>query len=260
MGKKLRKERDTDSTRQNIKPFHPKGSNKGNIGTPRGGESWHPLEEEIDRNRDKKYIKQVKPRTDGQAELMTAIAEHNLTLAVGPAGSGKTYLAVCAAVEALEKGEVDRIVLSRPAMEAGESIGYLPGDMHEKMAPYLRPLYDALGDRMGGKRVRQLLDEGTIEIAPVGFMRGRTLNNAFVVIDEAQNCTYAQLKMLLSRLGWHSTMVITGDPDQSDLLDGMSGLGPISQRLEPVPGIAVVRLNQLDIVRHPLVAKMLDVI
>ena len=191
---------------------------------------------------------------------MKAIQEKNLTLAIGPAGTGKTYLAICAAVDALESGAVERIVLSRPAMEAGESLGFLPGDMHEKMAPYLRPLYDALGDRMGGKRVRQLIQDGTIEIAPVGFMRGRTLNNAFVVIDEAQNCTYSQLKMLLSRLGWHSTMVITGDPDQSDLLDGISGLKEISHRLEAVPNINVVRLQQVDIVRHPLVAEMLDVL
>ncbi|MDB5490177.1 MAG: Phosphate starvation-inducible protein PhoH, predicted ATPase [Micavibrio sp.] len=221
---------------------------------------WSPLDEQIDRNRDKKYVKNVKPRTEGQKQLMDAIASHNLSLAIGPAGTGKTYLAISAAVEALEAGKIERIVLSRPAMEAGESLGFLPGDMHEKMAPYLRPLYDALGDRMGGKRVKQMLEDGTIEIAPVGFMRGRTLNNAYVVIDEAQNCTYSQLKMLLSRLGWNSTMVITGDPDQSDLLDGMSGLGPIAKKLSTVEGIAVVHLTQLDIVRHPLVAKMLDVI
>jgi phosphate starvation-inducible PhoH-like protein len=128
------------------------------------------------------------------------------------------------------------------------------------MAPYLRPLYDALGDRLGGKKVRQYMDEGTIEIAPVGFMRGRTLNNAFIVIDEAQNCTYGQLKMLLSRLGWHSTMVVTGDPDQSDLLAGISGLSDISAKLDLLPNVAVMRLGQRDIVRHPLVAEMLDVL
>ena len=163
-------------------------------------------------------------------------------------------------MEALEAGKVERIVLSRPAMEAGESLGYLPGDMHEKMAPYLRPLYDALGDRLGGKRVREYIQEGVIEIAPVGFMRGRTLNNCFVVIDEAQNCTYAQLKMLLSRLGWHSTMVITGDPDQSDLLPGISGLSDVAKKFESLANIAVVRLKQADIVRHPLVAEMLTVL
>ncbi|MBI4031617.1 MAG: PhoH family protein [Proteobacteria bacterium] len=221
---------------------------------------WHPMDEEIDRNRDKSYIKKVKPRTEGQRALMESIASHGLTLAIGPAGTGKTYLAIAAAVEALEAGKIERIILSRPAMEAGESLGYLPGDMHEKMAPYLRPLYDALGDRLGGKRVRQYMEEGTIEIAPVGFMRGRTLNNAFVVIDEAQNCTYVQLKMLLSRLGWHSTMVVTGDPAQSDLLDGMSGLAQVADKLQNVAGIAVMRLNQGDIVRHPLVAEMLEVL
>ncbi len=226
----------------------------------RKSERWSPLADQIDSQRDKSYMRKVKPRTEGQRELMKAIEEKSLTLAIGPAGTGKTYLAIAAAVEALEAEKVERIILSRPAMEAGESLGYLPGDMHEKMAPYLRPLYDALGDRMGGKRVRQCLDEGTIEIAPVGFMRGRTLNNSFVVIDEAQNCTYAQLKMLLSRLGWHSTMVVTGDPEQSDLLEGMSGLAEVARRFDALPNIATVRLKSTDIVRHPLVAEMLDVL
>jgi phosphate starvation-inducible PhoH-like protein len=221
---------------------------------------WHPLDDEIEQRRDKSYVKTVRPRTDGQRELMEAIASHNLTLAIGPAGTGKTYLAICAAVEALEKGKVEKIILSRPAMEAGESLGYLPGDMHEKMAPYLRPLYDALGDRLGGKKVRQYMDDGTIEIAPVGFMRGRTLNNAYIVIDEAQNCTYGQLKMLLSRLGWNSTMVVTGDPGQSDLLPGVSGLDEVARKFDALPNIAVVRLGQVDIVRHPLVAEMLEVL
>ncbi len=221
---------------------------------------WHPLAEEIDGRRDKKYVKNIKPRSEGQAQLMQSIKDHSLTLAIGPAGTGKTYLAISSAVEALEKGEVERIILSRPAMEAGESLGFLPGDLHEKMAPYLRPLYDSLGDRMGGKKVKQMLDDGTIEIAPIGFMRGRTLNNAFVVIDEAQNCTYGQLKMILSRLGWHSTMVVTGDPDQSDLLEGISGLSETSKRLGEVRNVGVIHLDQSDIVRHPLVAEMLNVL
>ncbi len=221
---------------------------------------WHPLDDEIDNARDKKFIQKIKPRSEGQAELMKAINSYSLCMAIGPAGTGKTYLAITAAVEALERGDVERIVLSRPAMEAGESLGYLPGDMHEKMAPYLRPLYDALGDRMGGKKVRQYLEDGTIEIAPIGFMRGRTLNNAFVVIDEAQNCTYGQLKMLVSRLGWHSTMIVTGDPEQSDLLDGMSGLSDMSRRLDALANVAIIRLSQADIVRHPLVAEMLEVL
>ena len=151
-------------------------------------------------------------------------------------------------------------MLTRPAIEAGESLGFLPGDVHEKLAPYLRPLYDALNERIGGKRVRQLMSEGAIEIAPVAYMRGRTLNNAFIVIDEGQNCTYAQIKMLLTRLGWHSTMVITGDPDQSDLLDGLSGLAQIAERLERLREIAVIRLTDGDFVRHPLVAGMLTVL
>lgn len=241
----------------------PRTSKKGDGNVVRSvfeEKSWHPLDDDIDNRRDKKYVKNITPRSEGQKEFMEAIQSYNLTLALGPAGTGKTYLAICAAVEALLKGEVERIILSRPAMEAGESIGYLPGDLEEKMAPYLRPLFDALGDRMGGKKVRQLIQEGTIEIAPVGFMRGRTLNNAFVVIDEAQNCTYAQIKMLLSRLGWHSTMVVTGDPEQSDLLEGMSGLADIAGRLEALDNAAVIRLSQEDIVRHPLVAEMLEVI
>jgi phosphate starvation-inducible PhoH-like protein len=181
-------------------------------------------------------------------------------LAIGPAGTGKTYLAIAAAVDAFTAGKVERIILSRPAVEAGEKIGYLPGDLQDKMAPYLRPLYDALNDRMGIKRLKQHIDSGEIEIAPVGYMRGRTLNNAFVVIDEAQNCTYGQIKMLVSRLGWNATMIITGDPDQSDLLDGVSGLRDMANKLKAVEGVAVQGLRETDIVRHPLVAKMLEVI
>ncbi len=206
------------------------------------------------------YVKEVKPRSDGQKKLMEAIDKHNLVFAIGPAGTGKTYLAVTAAVEAFLDGKVERIILSRPAVEAGEKIGFLPGDLQDKMAPYLRPLYDALQDRMGLKRLKQCIDSGEIEIAPIGYMRGRTLNKAFVVIDEAQNCTYAQIKMIVSRLGWGSTMVITGDPDQSDLLDGISGLRDMSKKLSSVDGIGVEYLTQTDIVRHPLVAKMLEVI
>jgi phosphate starvation-inducible protein PhoH and related proteins len=221
------------------------------------GGGWDPLDDE---RRDQSYVRKIKPRSTNQQKLLEAIAEHSLTLAIGPAGTGKTYLAISAAVDALEAGKIERIILSRPAIEAGESLGFLPGDLMEKMAPYLRPLYDCLTDRLGTKRLRQLMQEGEIEIAPVGFMRGRTLNNAFIVIDEAQNCTYAQLKMLLTRLGWHSTMVVTGDPGQSDLLEGMSGLDVVAHRLAPLPGIAVVRLEEADIVRHPLVGTMIGVL
>jgi phosphate starvation-inducible protein PhoH and related proteins len=219
--------------------------------------AWTPLDDDP---REQSYVRKVRPQSDNQDRLLEAIRATNLTLALGPAGTGKTYLAISAAVEAFEDGRVSRIILSRPAVEAGESLGFLPGDMQEKLAPYLRPLYDALSDRLGGKRLRGLLADGSIEIAPIAYMRGRTLNNAFVVIDEAQNCTYGQIKMMLTRLGWHSTMVLTGDPDQSDLLAGLSGLSEIARRLDGLPDIAVIRLDERDIVRHPLVASMLTVL
>ncbi len=218
---------------------------------------WSPVAEV---ERDQAYVKNIRPKSIGQERLMEAIDAKALVLALGPAGTGKTYLAIAKAVEALEAGRVARIVLSRPAVEAGESLGFLPGEMEDKLAPYLRPLYDALSDRISMKRVRALMAEGAIEIAPVGFMRGRTLNNAFVVIDEAQNCTYVQLKMLLTRLGWSSTMVVTGDPNQSDLLPELSGLAEVARRLEAVGNVSVVRLADVDIVRHPLVGEMLAVL
>ncbi|HUZ13007.1 MAG TPA: PhoH family protein [Caulobacteraceae bacterium] len=220
--------------------------------------AWSPVA--VEAGREQAYLKTVKPKSAGQTRLLEAMAAKALVLALGPAGTGKTYLAIARAVEALEVGRVARIVLSRPAVEAGESIGFLPGEMEDKLAPYLRPLYDALSDRMSMKQVRALMAEGAIEIAPVGFMRGRTLNNAFVVIDEAQNCTYGQLKMLLTRLGWSSTMVVTGDPGQSDLLPELSGLAEVAGRLERIANVAVVRLAETDIVRHPLVGEMLAVL
>jgi phosphate starvation-inducible PhoH-like protein len=206
------------------------------------------------------FVKNVRPKSKGQTALMEAIDTHALVLALGPAGTGKTYLAITKAVEALEGGKVGRIVLSRPAVEAGESLGFLPGAMEDKLAPYLRPLYDALQDRLSPKRLKALMAEGLIEIAPVGFMRGRTLNNAFVVIDEAQNCTYGQIKMLLTRLGWNSTMVVTGDPMQTDLLPDLSGLSAVADKLDSLANVSVVRLGEADIVRHPLVASMLSVL
>jgi phosphate starvation-inducible PhoH-like protein len=215
---------------------------------------------DIPEDRDQRYLAKVRPRSDNQRVLMESIKQNALTLALGPAGTGKTYLAISAGVEALEEGKIARIVLSRPAVEAGENLGYLPGDMREKLDPYLRPLYDVLNDRLGAKRLRTYLSDGTIEIAPVAFMRGRTLNNSFILIDEAQNCTYGQLKMLLTRLGWHSTMVLTGDPDQTDLLAGMSGLEDIGRRLDAMDDVTVVRLNDKDVVRHPLVGRMLSVL
>jgi phosphate starvation-inducible protein PhoH and related proteins len=241
---------------------HPQSKSNSVIALYPADNTWHPLGEDADEEagRDKSYTRKVRPQSDGQKQLMEAIRAHNLSVALGPAGTGKTFLAISAAVEAFDEGKVSRIILSRPAVEAGESLGFLPGDLQDKLAPYLRPLYDALSDRLGGKRLRTCIADGTIEVAPIAYMRGRTLNNAFIVIDEAQNCTYGQIKMLLTRLGWHSTMVLTGDPDQTDLLPGLSGLADIANRLRGLPDVAVVDLAESDIVRHPLVASMLTVL
>ena len=228
-----------------------------NIHTLYPSTGWTPLESPL---RDRKYVKNVRAMSPVQQAFLDAIEERSVILALGPAGTGKTYLAIAKAVEALDGARATRIVLSRPAVEAGESLGFLPGDVGEKLAPYLRPLYDALTERLGTKRLKALLAEGAIEIAPVAYMRGRTLNDCFIVIDEAQNCTYGQIKMLLTRLGWRSTMVLTGDPDQTDLLPGLSGLREIAARLERVESIAVVRFGDADIVRHPLVGEMLGVL
>jgi phosphate starvation-inducible protein PhoH and related proteins len=206
------------------------------------------------------YTRNIRPKSPRQQEFIDALDESSAVIALGPAGTGKTFIAIAKAVEALDAGNIRRIVLCRPAVEAGENLGYLPGDICAKLAPYLRPIYDALSDRVGGRRLKQLLADDTIEIAPVAFMRGRTLTNAFILVDEAQNCTYGQLKLLLTRLGPGSTLVIAGDPDQSDLLPGMSGLGEIANRLEPLDGIAVIRMTAEDVVRHPLVAEMLSVL
>jgi phosphate starvation-inducible PhoH-like protein len=233
----------TDS--ENVRPLFPQRGN------------WSPRDEA---HRDRKYVKNVRAMSAAQQKLMNALDERAVTVAIGPAGTGKTYLAIVKAVEALETGRVSRVVLTRPAVEAGESLGFLPGDLEHKLAPYLRPLYDALTERLGTKRLKALVAENIIEIAPVAYMRGRTLNDCFIVIDEAQNCTYTQIKMLLTRLGWRSTMVLTGDPDQTDLLPGLSGLADVADRLDKVPDIAVVRLADCDIVRHPLVAGMLTVL
>src|SRR3984885_313457 len=248
MAKRSARRRDRDFQLPDSATIHP-------LFPPRP--AYDPLDPQ---GRDRKYVKNVRAMSATQQLLMDAIDAHSVVAALGPAGTGKTYLAIAKAVEALEQNRVGRIVLSRPAVEAGESLGFLPGDMQEKLAPYLRPLYDALTERLGTKRLKALLADGTIEIAPVAYMRGRTLNDSFVVIAEAQNCTYGQLKMLLTRLGWRSTMVLTGDPDQTDLLPGISGLSDVADRLERVPEIAVVRLGDADIVRHPLVASMLTVL
>ena len=250
MAKRSMRSKSRDSSyavQENVHPLFP------------GRSSWTPHDPD-GQFRDRKYVKNVRAMSPAQQQFMDAIDAQSVVLALGPAGTGKTYLAIAKAVEALEAGKVQRIVLSRPAVEAGESLGFLPGDLTEKLAPYLRPLYDALTERLGTKRLKQMLADGIIEIAPVAYMRGRTLSECFVVIDEAQNCTYTQIKMLLTRLGWRSTMVLTGDPDQTDLLPGISGLAEIASRLEKVPDIPVVRLAEGDIVRHPLVASMLTVL
>ncbi|HRK71494.1 MAG TPA: PhoH family protein [Micropepsaceae bacterium] len=243
---------------------HERGHQRGNVRAIFSeGSVWSPLgngDTSPHDDRDRSYVRKIRPCSDNQRVLLEAIDRKNLIVALGPAGTGKTYLAIAKAVEAFEAGKIGRIILSRPAIEAGESLGFLPGHLEDKLAPYLRPLYDALGERLGAKRLKQLLADGSIEIAPVAYMRGRTLNNAFIVIDEAQNCTYGQIKMLLTRLGWHSTMVLTGDPDQTDLLPGMSGFGDIANRLSTLDDVAVVRLGDRDIVRHPLVASMLTVL
>lgn len=241
------KSRDSAFAQENVHPLFPSRS------------GWTPHDPD-GQFRDRKYVKNIRAMSPAQQQLMDAIDTQSVILALGPAGTGKTYLAIAKAVEALESGKVQRIVLSRPAVEAGESLGFLPGDLQEKLAPYLRPLYDALTERLGTKRLKAMLADGIIEIAPVAYMRGRTLSECFVVIDEAQNCTYTQIKMLLTRLGWRSTMVLTGDPDQTDLLPGISGLADIATKLERLPDVPVVRLAEGDIVRHPLVASMLTVL
>ncbi len=193
------------------------------------------------------------------ATTFKQLKKNDLVFGVGPAGTGKTYLAVVMAVDALKKGKVKRIILTRPAVEAGESLGFLPGDLKEKVDPYLRPLYDALHDVFGAEQTTRLIERGTIEIAPLAYMRGRTLDDAFVILDESQNTTAAQMKMFLTRLGFGSKMVITGDPTQIDLPNRVkSGLLVAEHTLKNVNGIKFIHLEQTDVVRHPLVAKIIE--
>jgi len=201
----------------------------------------------------------VGPRSAGQATYMEALASHEMVFGVGPAGTGKTYLAVAQGVAMLQAGKVDRIVLSRPAVEAGERLGFLPGDMKEKVDPYLRPLYDALHDMMPGEQVIRRLSGGEIEVAPLAFMRGRTLAHCYAILDEAQNTTPVQMKMFLTRMGEGTRMVVTGDLSQVDLPAGIrSGLRDALETVEGVPGIAVVRFDRRDVVRPPMVAAIVD--
>jgi len=201
----------------------------------------------------------LKPRTMNQATYLDSIAANDITFGIGPAGTGKTYLAVAMAVDALQRSAVQRIVLTRPAVEAGERLGYLPGDLAQKIDPYLRPLYDALYDLMGYDQVQKALERQTIEIAPLAFMRGRTLNTAFVILDEAQNTTPEQMKMFLTRIGFGSKAVVTGDVSQIDLpKTQLSGLIDAERVLKRVDGIAICRMTSADVVRHPLVARIVD--
>jgi phosphate starvation-inducible PhoH-like protein len=203
--------------------------------------------------------KTVEPRTAAQQDYVRALYDHELAFGIGPAGTGKTYLAVAVAVNQLIKGGVDKIILSRPAVEAGERLGFLPGDMKDKVDPYMQPLYDALNDFLPGKQLAKLIEEKTIEIAPLAFMRGRTLSNAYVVLDEAQNATSMQMKMFLTRLGQGSRMVITGDRSQVDLPRGVtSGLADAERILKGVGGISFNYFSAKDVVRHPMVAKIIE--
>ncbi len=214
-------------------------------------------------NREKILIndqgKSIYPKTFNQKDYVQAIEDYDLTFGVGPAGTGKTYLAVSCAVRELKKGKVKKLILTRPVVEAGESLGFLPGDLKEKVDPYLVPLYDALYEMLGVQTTISLLEKGVIEIAPLAYMRGRTLENAFVILDEAQNTTRAQMKMFLTRLGFSSKMVITGDPSQTDLKNNKeSGLFEVLHILKGMQDIKIVEFDRIDVIRHPLVQHILE--
>lgn len=201
----------------------------------------------------------VKPRTDGQSHYLRSLRDSELVLCIGPAGTGKTYLAVATAVSALRRGKIKKIVLCRPAVEAGEKLGFLPGDLEAKINPYLRPLLDALHDLMDYEQIRRYMGNDLIEIAPLAYMRGRTLNDAFIILDEGQNATVPQMKMFLTRMGQNSRIVVTGDITQVDLPPAtVSGLADASERLRSVPGVSVISLSKADIVRHPLVQAIVN--
>ncbi|MEO6989804.1 MAG: PhoH family protein [Aquihabitans sp.] len=198
--------------------------------------------------------RRIRPKTAGQKTYIDAIAENTITFGIGPAGTGKSWLAVAMAVQALQNKEVERIILTRPAVEAGERLGFLPGDLMAKVDPYLRPLYDALHDMVDAEAAARLLERGTVEVAPLAFMRGRTLNNSFIILDEAQNTSPEQMKMFLTRIGFGSKAVITGDTTQVDVPGGRSGLGGLERILTDIDGLGFVRLTGRDVVRHRIVA------
>jgi phosphate starvation-inducible PhoH-like protein len=200
----------------------------------------------------------VAPKTVGQRKYVEAIKNHDVTFGIGPAGTGKTYLAMAMAVSTLREGKISRIILTRPAVEAGEALGFLPGDLYEKLNPYLRPLHDALQDMLPAEEIQKYMERGTIEIAPLAYMRGRTLNHAFIILDEAQNSTAEQMFMFLTRLGFNSKSVITGDTTQIDLPSHKrSGLIEAHKALRDVPGIAITEFSKRDVVRHPLVQRII---
>lgn len=201
--------------------------------------------------------KLTRARSNAQVAYLNNMRSHELVFGVGPAGTGKTYLAAAFGAHLLFERKVERLILSRPALEAGERLGFLPGDLREKIDPYLRPLYDALFEVIGEKATK-MMESGVIEVAPLAFMRGRTLSRAFVILDEAQNCSHAQMKMFLTRLGEDSRMVVTGDPSQSDLPEGPEGLGEALRYLENVEGVGITRFFRGDVVRHPLVSRIVD--
>ncbi len=220
-----------------------------------GAEPGRPLDDVVWRNRETV----VTPRTAGQKRYVDAIRDHTITFGIGPAGTGKTYLAVAIAAAALSRREVGRIILTRPAVEAGERLGFLPGDLAAKVDPYLRPLFDALYDMLDAERVEAAFERGQIEVAPLAFMRGRTLNDSFIILDEAQNTTREQMQMFLTRLGYGSRMVVTGDITQIDLPPAQrSGLVAVPEVLEGIQDIAFVRLDRRDVVRHRLVQRIVD--
>ncbi|MEP6623342.1 MAG: PhoH family protein, partial [Acidimicrobiia bacterium] len=204
--------------------------------------------------------KSVRPKTAGQKRYVDAVRDHTITFAIGPAGTGKSYLAVALAVQALQSKTVNRIILTRPAVEAGERLGFLPGDMLAKVDPYLRPLYDALYDMLDPEAVARLMEKGVIEVAPLAYMRGRTLNDSFIILDEAQNTTGEQMKMFLTRLGFGSKIVVTGDVTQIDLPDGRGGSGLLAARkvVEGIDDLAFIDLGSRDVVRHRIVAEIVD--
>ncbi|MGI9602746.1 MAG: PhoH family protein [Acidimicrobiales bacterium] len=202
--------------------------------------------------------KVIRPKSSGQHRYIDAIANNVITFGIGPAGTGKSWLAVAMAVRALQENQVERIILTRPAVEAGESLGFLPGDMMAKVDPYLRPLYDALFDMLDQDGAQRMIDKGSVEVAPLAYMRGRTLNDSFIILDEAQNTTPEQMKMFLTRIGFNSTVVVTGDATQVDVMGGRSGLGGLEKTLDGIEGLAFVHLTSRDVVRHRIVQDIVD--